>query len=162
MRLNSKALVVRTAMVLTFFLILMVLYISLAVPLVITPRLVNYYDAFTNDWVTTNFMFESPVLLTLSLLAIILILLRRIQTDQILSSATNKWVKAFTAIAGLLALHFVLIGIWASSKNSLHQPTTFILILMFIISLAISLVSGSLLGLLKKATAANEELEGVV
>jgi len=107
-------------------------------------------------------MFEVPVLLTLSLLAIILILLRRIQTDQILSSATNKWVKAFTAIAGLLALHFVLIGIWASSKNSLHQPTTFILILMFIISLAISLVSGSLLGLLKKATSSNEKLEVVV
>ena len=140
----------------------MVLYISLAVPLVITPRLVNYYDAFSNDYVITNLMFETPVLLALSLLVIILILLRRIQTDQILSSATTKWVKAFTAIAGFGALHFVFIGIWASSKNSLHQPTTFILTLLFIISLAVSLVAGSLLGLLKKATAANEELEGVV
>jgi len=162
MKSNNKTLIVRSAMVFSFFLILMVLYISLAVPLVITPRLVNYYDAFTNDYVITNLMFETPVLLTLSLLVIILILLRRIQTDQILSSTTNKWVKAFTAIAGFGALHFVFIGIWASSKNSLHQPTTFILILLFIISLAVSLVAGSLLGLLKKATAANEELEGVV
>ena len=162
MRSNNKTLVVRSAMVLTFSLLLMVLLILFAVPMVITPRLVNYYDAFANEYVITNLMFESPVLLTLSLLGIILLLLRRIQTDQILSSATNKWVKAFTAIAGFLALHFVFIGIWASSKNSLHQPTTFILILMFIISLAASLVSGSLLGLLKKATAANEELEGVV
>lgn len=133
----------------------------IAVPF-IASTLVAEYSEYTNDfWVITG-MLLAPTLLAQSLLIIILVLLRRIRVDQMFSVAAHKWVRALYYNAAALSGTFAVILVWLNIKNTLPPIIGLVLLIGFFLPLAVALVTRTLLVLLKKATAASEELEGVV
>jgi len=135
--------------------------VSIAVPFVVSS-LVDEYREYANDfWVISGMLFL-PILLAESLLAIILVLMRRIRVDQMFSTLAHKWVRALSYNAAALSLSFVVILAWLNVKNTLPPIIGLVLLIGFFVPLAVALVTKTLLVLLKKATIANEELEGVV
>ena len=133
----------------------------IAVPF-IASTLVAEYSEYTNDfWVITG-MLLAPTLLAQSLLIIILVLLRRIRVDQMFSVAAHRRVRALSYNAAALSATFAVILVWLNIKNTLPPIIGLVLIMGFFLPLAVALVTRTLLVLLKKATAASEELEGVV
>jgi len=144
-----------------WILVLLGVLVSLAVPFV-AAEFVNEYNEYANDfWVIAGLLFI-PILLAESLLAIILVLMRRIRVDQMFSAIAHKWVHALSFNAGALSASFVLILIWLNIKNTLPPIIGLILVIGVFAPLAVALVTRSLLVLLKRATHASEELEGVV
>jgi hypothetical protein len=135
--------------------------VSIAVPFA-ASWLVSEYSEYTNDfWIITG-MLLAPALLAESLLVIILVLLRRIRVDQMFSVAAHKWVRALSYNAATLSGTFAVILVWLNIKNTLPPIIGLVLLIGFFLPLAVALVTRTLLVLLKKATAASEELEGVV
>jgi hypothetical protein len=144
-----------------WMLMLLGVLVALAVPLVAT-EFVNEYSEYANDfWVIAGLLII-PILLAESLLAIILVLLRRIRVDQMFSPIAHKWVRALSYNAGALSASFVVILIWLNVKNTLPPIIGLVLLIGVFVPLAVALVTGTLLVLLKRATYASEELEGVV
>jgi hypothetical protein len=144
-----------------WMLMLLGVLVSLAVPLV-ASEFVNEYSEYANDfWVIAGLLLI-PILLAESLLAINLVLLRRIRVDQMFSAIAHKWVHALSFNAGALSASFFLILIWLNIKNTLPPLIGLILVIGVLGPLAVALVTRSLSVLLKRATHANEELEGVV
>jgi xanthosine utilization system XapX-like protein len=78
------------------------------------------------------------------------------------SSTAQKWVRVLSYNAGALSASFAAILIWLNIKNTLPPIIGLVLLLGFFLPLAVALVTRTLLVLLKRATAASEELEGVV
>jgi hypothetical protein len=142
-------------------LILLGALFAISVPFV-ASSLVDEYNQYANDlWVITGLLFI-PILLAASLLAIILVLLRRIRIDQIFSATAHKWVRALSYNAVALSASFVVILLWLNIKNTLPPVIALVLLIGFFVPLAVALVTRTLLFLLKRATSASEELEGVV
>ena len=142
-------------------LMLIGVFVALALPFV-ASEFVNGYDEYANDfWVIAGLLFI-PVLLAESLLSIVLVLLRRIRVDQMFSAISHKWVRALSYNAGALSASFAVILIWLSLKNTLPPIIGLILVIGAVTPLAVALVTSSLLVLLKRATYASEELDGVV
>lgn len=135
--------------------------VSLALPLV-ASEFVDEYSEYANDfWVIAGLLII-PILLAESLLAIILVLLRRIRVDQMFSPTAHKWVSALSYNAGALSASVVVILIWLNVKNTLPPIIGLVLMVGVFVPLAVALVTRTLLVLLKRATYASEELEGVV
>lgn len=144
-----------------WMLMLLGVLVAFAVPLV-ASEFVSEYSEYANDfWVIAGLLIV-PILLAESLLAIILVLLRRIRVDQMFSAIAHKWVRALSYNAGALSASFVLILVWLNIKNTLTPIIGLILVIGVFAPLAVALVTRSLLVLLKRATYASEELEGVV
>ena len=135
--------------------------VAFAVPLV-ASEFVSEYSEYANDfWVIAGLLIV-PILLAESLLAIILVLLRRIRVYEMFSPIAHKWVRALSYNAGALSASFVVILIWLNIKNTLPPIIGLVLLIGVFVPLAVGLVTGTLLVLLKRATHASEELEGVV
>lgn len=135
--------------------------VAIVVPFV-ASALVHEYSEYANDfWVITG-MLLAPTLLAESLLAIILVLLRRIRVDQMFSHSAHRWVRALAYNAGALSASFAVLLVWLNIKNTLPPAVGLVLLIGFFLPLAVALVTRTLLVLLRQATAATEELEGVV
>jgi hypothetical protein len=128
----------------------------------LASALVSEYSEYADDFWVISGLLLVPVLLAEALLVIILVLLRRIRIDQMFSSAAHKWVRLLSYNTGALSASFVAILIWLNVKNTLPPVIGLVLLLGFFLPLAVALVTRTLLVLLKRATAASEELEGVV
>lgn len=135
--------------------------VSIAVPFV-ASSLVSEYSEYANDFWVIAALLILPILLAESLLVIILVLLRRIRIDQMFSSMAQKWVLALSYNAGALSVSFLVLLSWLSFKNTLPPIIGLIVLIGVFLPLAVALVTRTLLVLLKRATIANEELEGVV
>ncbi len=142
-------------------LILLGALFSISVPFV-ASSLVDGYNEYANDLGVITALLFIPILLAVSLLAIILVLLRRIRIDQIFSATAHKWVRALSYNAAFLSASFVVILIWLNIKNTLPPIVALVLLIGFFVPLAVALVTRTLQFLLKRATSASEELEGVV
>lgn len=82
-----------------WMLMLLGVLVAFAVPLV-ASEFVNEYSEYANDfWVIAGLLIL-PILLAESLLAIILVLLRRIRVDEMFSPIAHKWVRALSYNAG--------------------------------------------------------------
>jgi hypothetical protein len=151
----------RGAISIIWILMLLGVLVALAMPLV-ASEFVNEYSEYAKDfWVIAGLLII-PILSAESLLAIILVLLRRIRVDQMFSAAAHKWVRALSYNAGALSASFVLILIWLSINNTLPPIIGLILVIGVFAPLAVALVTRTLLVLLKRATYASEELKGLV
>ena len=142
-------------------LMLLGVLVAFAAPLV-ASEFVNEYNEYANDFWVIAGLLVIPILLAESLLAIILVLLRRIRVDEMFSPIAHKWVRALSYNAGALSASFVVILIWLNIKNTLPPIIGLVLLIGVFVPLAVGLVTGTLLVLLKRATYASEELEGVV
>jgi hypothetical protein len=145
----------------TWILMLIGVLVAIAAPF-LASALASEYGEYAKDfWVITGLLL-APVFLAESLLVIILVLLRRIRIDQMFSSTAHKWVRILSYNAGALSASFAAILIWLNIKNTLPPIIGLVLLLGFFLPLAVALATRTLLVLLKRATAASEELEGVV
>lgn len=135
--------------------------VGAGIPFVATA-LVKEFGEYASDFGTITTLLMIPDSLAIALLVVILVLLRRIRVDQIMTPSTYKWVRALTYVSAALALSFVAIFGWLIYKNTLPPSVAIVLILGVLLPLAVSLVTRTLLGLLQKATQATEELEGVI
>lgn len=149
------------AITIIWMLMLLGVLVALAVPLV-ASEFVNEYSEYTSDFLVIAGLLIIPILLAESLLAIILVLLRRIRVDQMFSPIAHKWVNALSYNAGALSASFGVILIWLNMKNTLPPIIALVLMVGVLLPMAVALVTGTLLVLLKRATDASEELEGVV
>lgn len=144
-----------------WMLMLLGVLVSLAVPFVSDEFASDYNDYANDSGVIAGLLFI-PIVLAESLLAIILVLLRRIRVDQMFSTIAHKWVRALSYNAGALSASFVVILIWLNIKNTLPPIIGLVLLIGVFVPLAVALVTRTLLVLLKRATHASDELEGVV
>ena len=133
----------------------------IAVPFIASTLVAEYSEYINDFWVITGLLL-APTLLAQSLLIIILVLLRRIRVDQMFSVAAHRWVRALSYNAAALSATFAVILVWLNIKNSVPAIIGLVLLIGFFLPLAVALVTRTLLVLLKKATAASEELAGVV
>lgn len=149
------------ANVVIWVLILLGALVSVAVPF-LAASLVEAHSEFANDfWGITGLLFL-PIVFAESLLVIILVLLRRIRINQIFTATAHKWVLGLSSTAAGLSSSFVVILTWLNIKNTLPPIIGLVLLIGFFAPLAVALVTGALLFVLKRATFASEELEGVV
>lgn len=135
--------------------------VAFAVP-VVASEFVSEYSEYANDFWVISGLLITPILLAESLLAIILVLLRRIRVDQMFSPIAHNWVRALSHNAGALSASFVVILIWLNMKNTLPPLIGLVLLIAVFVPMAVALVTRTLLVLLKRATYASEELDGVV
>ena len=144
-----------------WILILLGVLVAILVPFLAT-ELAHAYSAYTHDFWIIVLLLSTPVALAEIMLAIILILLNRIRADRIFSAAAHNWVRALSVIAAALSASFVAILIWLNMKNTLPPLLGIILMIGVFVPLAVAAVTKSMLSLLRRATKAREELEGVV
>jgi hypothetical protein len=135
--------------------------VSISLPFAVSA-LVSEYADYANDFGTITILLVVPILLAESLLTIVLVLLRRIRADRMFSISAQGWVRALAYNAGALSVSFALILAWLNIKNTLPPIVGLVLLIGIVAPLAVSLVTRSLLVLLKRATSASEELQGVV
>lgn len=131
------------------------------VPAVI-GQLTTTYSEYAADALVISALLVTPVALGQIMLFLVFALLRRIHSDRMLTASAFKWVKFLIADAYALAASGVALLTWLSIKNTLPPVILAILLVFSLLALAVALVTTSLLGLLKNATAAKQELEEVI
>ena len=135
---------------------------TVLMPVVLAGLLSEYQREYSLDFLTLTVLVEIPMVLFIALLSIVLLLLRRISVDRIFSKTAHHLVRRLSYNAAILALSLVVIMIWLFTRNAFPPGALIVLTLGVLLFLAVALVSRTLLGLLKEATAASDELEGVI
>ena len=122
----------------------------------------NTYVEFANESLVIQAILSLPVLIGQAILLEIMYLLRLVHRNQMFTNRAFKWVRALTSSAFTLAGSIGAIASWLFFKNTLPPFVGMVLVTSFFLALAVGLVVISLLGLLKRATQAAQELEGVI
>lgn len=134
--------------------------------LVLVPALASELTAefseYRSDYIALVSLLGTPVLIGLAILTTILILLRRIRHDKILTSSSFGVIKWLIIATSALSVSFVLIATWLSYKNTLPPVILIVLTTFSLIALAVALVTSVLYGLLKQAVMNSEELSEVI
>lgn len=120
------------------------------------------FSEYENDFIVLTLLLGLPVLIGLSILGLVLVLLRRISLDSMLAPSSYQPIRWLVFSSAALAGSFVLIGFWLTLKNTLPPVILIVLTVFTLISLAVSLVTNVLFGLLKQAVAHSEELLEVI
>ena len=103
-----------------------------------------------------------PTFIAIIIFCEIIFLLVLVRQNKMLTYSTFKWVRLLGYSAFTLAASFgSLIG-YLDYKNTLPPGVAIVIIVLILFSLAVSLVTFSLLGLLRTATEAKLDLEGVI
>jgi|AntAceMinimDraft_1070359.scaffolds.fasta_scaffold50908_2 hypothetical protein len=147
------------------FLVLLALTGLLAITFLvpqISLELATRYSEFSNDELIIRVLLTMPIVIAIAVFLEVMYLQRLVHLDRMSSSRAYKWVKLLTITPLVLAASFVFIGLWLSWNKALPPFYFFTLLALSVFSLAVSAVTHSLLGLLRRATSASEELEGVV
>ena len=120
------------------------------------------YEEFSSDSVTLRFLLTVPALIAELVLVAVGVLLWSVYKDRMFSSRAFKWVRFLVATFVALGCAIAAIGVWLAAKNTLPPAILLTLSVFAVLSIAVAFVTGSLLGLLEKATSAVEELEAVI
>ena len=122
----------------------------------------NSYQEYSGDGLTIQTLLSVPVLIGQLILFEVMYLIRLVHRNQMFTNRAFKWVQALTISAFALAGSIAVVAIWLANKNTLPPFVAIVLAVTFLLVLAVALVVISLLGLLKRATEASQELEGVI
>ncbi len=125
-------------------------------------ELSDQFSEYRGDFLILVFLLGVPVVIGLGILGLILLLLRRIRLDRMLTEVSYKPIRWLVRLAATLAGSFALIGVWLSIKNTLPPVIAIVLAVFALISLAVALVTHVLFGLLKQAVAHSDELREVI
>lgn len=128
----------------------------------LAAELVGRYSEYESDFIILIALLGLPLLIGLATLGLILVLLRRIRLDRLLAPASYGPIRWLVLASALLAGSFVLIGVWLAMKNTLPPVIAIVLAVFALVSLAVSLVTNVLFGLLKQAVAHSDELREVI
>jgi len=135
--------------------------VTLVVPIV-SDSLAKQFTEYSNERWTIQALLSGPVILGIFLILEILLLLKLAKSNEMFSKSVFKWVRLLAGTGLALAASIAAIGIWLSYKNTLPPFVFLILVGSFLLVAAVSLVTMTLFGLLKRATSVTEELEGVI
>ena len=128
----------------------------------LAAELVGRYSEYRGEFVVVLILIGIPVLLGMSILGLVIALLEKIRTGSMLNQQSYGLIRALIVSTATLAGSFVLIGVWLSLKNTLPPIILIILVLLTLISLAVSLVASILFSLLRQAVDDTQELSEVI
>ena len=128
----------------------------------LASELAAEFSEYRSDFIALVALLGTPVLIGLAILTIILILLRRIRHDKMLTSISFGAIKGLIITTSALSASFVLIAAWLSFKNTLPPVILIVLAVFSLIALAVALVTSVLFGLLKQAVTNSKELSEVI
>lgn len=127
-----------------------------------TEGLVSTYSDYSGDQKVIQVLLSVPVALSIMIFSEIIFLLMRVGQNKMLTYAAFKWVRLLGYTAATLAVSFGALFGYLSFKNTLPPAVAIVILVLISFSLAVSLVTFSLLGLLRSATEAKLDLEGVI
>lgn len=159
-RLQTKGYVLSTSVIWMLVVLGLVGLVGLVPAL--AGELTAEFSEYENDFIVLTLILGLPVLIGLSILGLVLVLLRRINSDSMLAQSSYQPIRWLVFSSAALAGSFVLIGFWLTLKNTLPPVILIVLTVFTLISLAVSLVTNVLFGLLKQAVAHSEELSEVI
>jgi MFS family permease len=128
----------------------------------ISEFLTRTYSEYANDRLVIQLLLTTPVALGMLIVLTVLLLVRLVHKNQIMSNNAYKWVKALTLTTFGLAVSLLAIILWLNSKNTLPPLVGAALVSGTLLALAVGFVTLTLASLLKRATTNVEELEGVI
>lgn len=124
--------------------------------------LVQTFSDYSGDQNLIQVLLSIPTFIAITIFCEIIFLLVLLGQNKMLTYSTFKWVRLLGYSAFALAASFgSLIG-YLEYKNTLPPGVAIVIIVLILFSLAVSLVTFSLLGLLRTATEAKLDLEGVI
>jgi hypothetical protein len=124
--------------------------------------LVQTFSDYSGDQNLIQVLLSIPTFIAITIFCEIIFLLVLLGQNKMLTYSTFKWVRLLGYSAFTLAASFgSLIG-YLEYKNTLPPGVAIVIIVLILFSLAVSLVTFSLLGLLRTATEAKLDLEGVI
>jgi hypothetical protein len=127
-----------------------------------TADLVQTYSDFDGDQGFIQALLSIPTGIALIIFAEIIQLLLLVRKNKMLTNATFKWVLLLGYTSATLAGSFGAIFGYLNFKNTLPPGVAIAIVVLILFSLSVSLVTFSLLGLLRTATEAKLDLEGVI
>ena len=133
----------------------------LAIPQV-SVGLEQRYSEYNGDAALIQSMLTGLVLLGQLGLVLVILLLRRINSKQLLDVHSVKWVNGLISSSLGLSIVFVALLIWLSLENTMPPGLGILLLVAVFGSLALALITQSLKGVLLGAIDAQDELTGVI
>jgi hypothetical protein len=124
--------------------------------------LVQTYSDYSGDQNVIQILLSVPTFMAIIIFGEIIFLLVLVGQNKMLTYSTFKWVRLLGYSALTLAVSFGSLFSYLGIKNTLPPGVAIVIIVLILFSLAISLVTFSLLGLLRTATEAKIDLEGVI
>jgi hypothetical protein len=124
--------------------------------------LVQTYSDYSGDQNVIQILLSVPTFMAIIIFGEIIFLLVLAGQNKMLTYSTFKWVRLLGYSALTLAVSFGSLFSYLGIKNTLPPGVAIVIIVLILFSLAISLVTFSLLGLLRTATEAKIDLEGVI
>ena len=150
----------------TVFVLVLLICIGAVAEILFVPAWINgleqRFAEYSNEGGVLMLLLCTPLVLVQFTLLEICVLTVFIHRDRMFSPRVFKWVRLLVVTTGLLALSFLNIILWLAGKNTLPPAVLFVLATLSLTAAAVGLVTWSLLALLKKATTAAAELEGVI
>lgn len=128
----------------------------------IAADLVGNYSEYSGDQALIQVLLSAPVVITIAVFGQVIALLRMLARNNMLSYSAFKWVKGLGYSAATLAVSFGALFSFLLWKNTMPPSIGIVIIVLILFSSAVSLVTFSLLGLLKSATETKLDLEGVI
>jgi hypothetical protein len=128
----------------------------------ISVGLEQRYSEYNGDAGLIQSMLTGLVLLGQLGLVLVVLLLRRINSKQLLDAHSVKWVNALISSSLGLSIVFVALLIWLSLENTMPPGIGILLLVAVFGSLALALITQSLKGVLLGAIDAQDELAGVI
>lgn len=139
---------------------------GLGVTLVVVPAMVDSlirtYPEFSEDRFTLSLLLTVPLVIGEALVAEVALLLRLVHKDRMFSERVHKWVSLLAWTSFALAISIASIGFWLAANDTLPPIVLLTIVGLTLLVAAVSIVTRSLLVLLRRATAAAVDLEGVI
>jgi hypothetical protein len=127
-----------------------------------TTDLVQTYSDYSGDHILIQILLSAPTVIAIMILGEIIFLLLLVRQNKILKYSTFKWVLLLGYTSATLAASFGALFGYLNLKNTLPPGVAIVILALILLSLAVALVTFSLLGLLRSATEAKLDLEGVI
>jgi hypothetical protein len=120
------------------------------------------YSEYNGDAGLIQIMLTGLVLFGQLGLVLVVLLLRRINSRQLLEKPSVKWVNALISSSLGLSIVFMVLLIWLSLENTMPPGIGILLLVAVFGSLALALITHSLKGVLLGAIDNQDELAGVI
>jgi hypothetical protein len=144
------------------FLILIGLLILVVIIPVNSQGLESTYEEFKGDSLTIQALTSLVTMCCIVALAAIARLLNRIRFGGLHSTAAQRWVDVLAGSSFALGGSFALLFAWLSSQNAVSPFAAIGLLTGIAIAATVGFITLTLKSVLQEATAAQQELEGVI
>ncbi|MEO0024274.1 MAG: hypothetical protein RL196_715 [Actinomycetota bacterium] len=128
----------------------------------VSESLSEQYQEYSRDKFFIQTLLTLIVFIGQISLGFIILLLRKVRHQKLLSEGTLKWVKALATSLAAVAGAFGVLICWLMSKNTLPPSLAAVLLLAILLSATMALITLALKGVLQSAIETHLELDGVI